>query len=260
MSAAGLRKPAGSPYRFTDRTALPSASTGTSLMRCDLPALPVQQRMKPAMAETPMLAGQLIQALARPRGLLLPWRRLPVERVSAASRQARRWDSPCALDQVRDNRVLAGRPRYFRLNRVACPSLCAAFNAALSRWALARSRFSLAVSACSAFRWRASETSRPPDFTFQRQDALLRDAVPARDLLDRPIGFPRFAPCYATRKIPMICSSVNRRFIQNPPLGRTLQPHDPDSGEQVITLRGGGRGRGSGAGRRKAVASSRGTP
>jgi hypothetical protein len=41
--------------------------------------------------------------------------------------------------------------------------------------------------------------------------------VPPRDLLDRPTGLPRFAPCCAARRIPMFCTSVNRRFIKSPP-------------------------------------------
>ena len=47
--------------------------------------------------------------------------------------------------------------------------------------------------------------------------ALFRDPVPPGDLLDRPTGLPRFAPSCAARRIPMICSSVNRRFIESPP-------------------------------------------
>ncbi len=42
------------------------------------------------------------------------------------------------------------------------------FKAALSRCASARSFFSLAFSASSSFRRRASDTSRPPYFAFQR--------------------------------------------------------------------------------------------
>jgi hypothetical protein len=40
--------------------------------------------------------------------------------------------------------------------------------------------------------------------------------VPTGDPLDSPTGLPRFAHCYAARRIPMICSSVNRRFIESP--------------------------------------------
>src|SRR5918996_4546683 len=42
-------------------------------------------------------------------------------------------------------------------------------------------------------------------------------------------------PASCSRRIPIICSSVNRRFIASPPSRRTLLPHDLDSGEQVTT-------------------------